>query len=180
MRRKLVIGAIVAAIVVAGIAATTLSSAGAVSPTVGAWGRADGQARAGGARGVAPHIGKPQTLTFKATTLKIRFVDVDGNGKENSGDYVIFTEQLTNREGTQVKGIDTVRCTLNSAGGGRDATMCDGEFIVDGRGEISVYGSAAPWIGVTGGTGQFSNVRGEASVESIDPDSEIIKVYLTP
>jgi hypothetical protein len=178
VRRKLIVGTVAVAAVVAGIAATTLSSAGAVSGTVGAWSRGWSNGRA--VHGAVPDIGGAQTLTFKATTLKLRYVDADGDGKQNAGDYVIFTEQLTNRSGSSVKGLDTVRCTFNSAGHGQQLTMCDGEFVVGDRGEITVYGMASPWIAVTGGTGQFSNVRGEASVESLDPDTEIITVYLTP
>jgi hypothetical protein len=177
MRRKLIVGTVAVAAVVAGIAGTTLSSAGAASVTVGAWGRGWNHS----ARSVAvPNIGGAQTLTFRATTLKLRYVDADGDGKQDSGDYVIFSEQLTNKSGSSVKGVDTVRCTFNSAGHGADVTMCDGEFVVDGRGEIIVYGMATPWVAVTGGTGQFANVRGQASIESVDADTEIITVYLTP
>jgi hypothetical protein len=178
MRRKLVLGMLGTTLMVAAIAATTLSSAGATPSSVGAWGRG-WTSRHATAHG-APDIGTPQTLTFKATTLKLHYVDANGNGKQDSGDYVIFTEQLTNKSGSSIKGIDTVRCTFNSAGHGQDVTMCDGEFVVGDRGEITVYGMANPWVAVTGGTGQFANVRGQASIDSLDPDTEIITVYLTP
>lgn len=177
MHRKLMVGAVVIAALAATIAVASLSSAGAVAGTVGAWGR--GWSGQGLGAGAAPDIGRAQKLTFKATTLKLKFVDADGDGKQDAGDYVIFTEQLTNRSGTVVKGVDTVRCTLNVAGHGQQVTQCDGEFVLH-RGEIIVSGLASPMVAVTGGTGQFSNARGQASVDSIDPDTEIITVWLTP
>ena len=177
MHRKLVVGAVIVVALAATIAAASLSSAGAVVGTVGAWGR--GWSGQGAAAGAVPDIGRAQKLTFKATTLKLKFVDADGDGRQDAGDYVIFSEQLTNLSGTTVKGVDTVRCTLNVAGHGVHLVQCDGEFVLD-RGEIIVSGLASPLVAVTGGTRQFSNARGQASVDSIDPDTEIITVWLTP
>jgi hypothetical protein len=177
MHRTFVVGAIVVAALAATIAVASLSSAGAVAGTLGAWGH--GWSGQGPRAGLAPDIGRAQKLKFKATTLKLKFVDADGDGRQDAGDYVIFSEQLTNLSGTSIKGVDTVRCTLNVAGHGVQLAQCDGEFVLD-RGEIIVSGLASPLVAVTGGTGQFSNVRGEASVDSIDPDTEIITVWLTP
>jgi len=177
MHRTLVVGAVVVAALAATIAVASLSSAGAVAGTLGGGGQ--GWSGRGPIAGLTPDIGRAQKLTFKATTLKLKFVDADGDGRQDAGDYVVFSEQLTNRSGTTIKGVDTVRCTLNVAGHGVNVVQCDGEFVLD-RGEIIVSGLASPLVAVTGGTDQFSNVRGEASVDSIDPDTEIITVWLTP
>jgi hypothetical protein len=130
--------------------------------------------------GASPHISKPQKMQFMATTIKLRQVDVNGNGHSDSGDYVIFTEQLTNKAGTVDKGYDSVRCTFNSTGHHQQITMCDGEFVVTGKGEITVYGQASPWVAVTGGTSKFDNVTGEAKIKSVNADSELITVWLSP
>jgi hypothetical protein len=177
MHRKLVIGTIALAAVVAGVAALTLPSAGAANAKVGAWGRGWTTVSTGGA---SPQISKPQKMQLMATTIKLRLVDVNGNGHNDSGDYVIFTERLTNKDGTVEKGYDSVRCTFNSTGHHQQISMCDGEFVLTGQGEITVYGQASPWVAVTGGTSTFSNVTGEAKIKSIDANSELITVWLSP
>jgi hypothetical protein len=176
MRRKVFIGTIALAAVVAGIAALTLPSAGAASTKVGAWGRGWNTVL----QGAVPNITKPQTLKLLATTIKLRLVDVNGNGHNDSGDYVIFTERLTNKAGTVKKGYDSVRCTFNSLGRQQQISMCDGEFVLTHQGQITVYGQASPWVAVTGGTGVFSNVRGEANIKSINADSELVTLLLSP
>jgi hypothetical protein len=44
-------------------------------------------------------------------------------------------------------------------------------YELDGRGEIQVQGREDENRAVTGGTGAFNNVRGEADFEFIDPNS---------
>jgi len=177
MRRKVFFGAIALAVMVSGVAALTLPTAGAANARVGAWGRGWITVSVGGA---SPHITKPQKMKLVATTIKLRLVDVNGNGHNDSGDYVIFTERLTNKAGTVEKGYDSVRCTFNSTGHHQQISMCDGEFVLSGRGEITVYGQASPWVAVTGGTSTFSNVTGEAKIKSYNADSELITIWLSP
>jgi hypothetical protein len=57
--------------------------------------------------------------------------------------------------------------------------MCDGEFVLP-QGEIIVYGQASPWVAVTGGTSKFDNVTGQAKIKSLNADSELITVWLSP
>jgi hypothetical protein len=177
MRTKVLIGTITLAAAVAAVAALTLPSAGAANATVGAWGRGWTTVSVGGP---SPQITRPQKMQFIATTIKLRQVDINGNGRTDSGDYVIFTERLTNRAGTLNRGYDSVRCTFNSTGHLQQISMCDGEFVLTGRGEITVYGQASPWVAVTGGTSKFDNVTGEAKIKSINADSELITVWLAP
>jgi hypothetical protein len=176
MRKRILIGTISLAAMVAAVAALTLPSAGAASARVGAWGRGWTTVSVGGP---TPHITKPQKMKFKATTIKLRVVDVNGNGHNDSGDYVIFTERLTNQDGTVDKGYDSVRCTFNSTGHHQQISMCDGEFVLP-QGEIIVYGQASPWVAVTGGTSKFDNVTGQAKIKSLNADSELITVWLSP
>jgi hypothetical protein len=178
MRRRIVLGVVVLAVAVAGIAALTLPSAGAASARVGAWGR--GWTTVSGKESAPPgSADKTRKMKFLATTIKLRLVDVNGNGHNDSGDYVIFTERLTNQAGTVEKGYDSVRCMFNSIGHHDQISMCDGEFVLTGRGEIAVYGQASPMVAVTGGTGDFSTVTGQARIKSINADSELITVWLT-
>ena len=177
MRRKVVLGVVVLAVAVSGIAALTLPSAGAASARVGAWGR--GWTTVSDTRAALHVDGKQRKLRFLATTIKLRLVDVNGNGHNDSGDYVIFTERLTNRAGTVEKGYDSVRCMFNSIGHHDQISMCDGEFVLTGRGEITVFGQASPMVAVTGGTGDFSNVTGQARIKSINADSELVTVWLS-
>jgi len=179
MRRKLIIAAVAASASVGSIAAVALSSSPAGAATgvgVRAWGSGASHVREGRPP-AAPHGAR--TLVFKATTLRLRTIDVDGDGKDDAGDYVIFTESLAGRAGTTAKGMDSVRCTLNSAGHGDKLSMCDGEFIVQGQGQITVYGLAAPWVAVTGGTGSFEGASGQAKIVTIDRNSEMVTITLT-
>jgi len=178
MRRKLVVIAVAAAAALGGVATALFSStpAGAAGAfDVGAWGRG-WSSPSQGAASVGPRTSR--TLEFKATTLKLRTIDVDGDGKDDAGDYVIFTESLSGRGNTKAKGTDSVRCTLNTNGGGHQISMCDGEFILQGLGQITVYGLASPYAAVTGGTGSFAGARGQAKVVSIDRNSELITITL--
>jgi hypothetical protein len=178
MRRKLVIAAVAVSAVLGSVAAVALSSepAGAAAGHgAGAWGRGWSP---GPQAASARHHGS-RTLQFKATTLKLRTIDVDGDGKDDAGDYVIFTESLVGRGRTTAKGTDSVRCTLNSDGDGHQLSMCDGEFILQGLGQITVYGLASPYVAVTGGTGAFAGTRGQAKIVSIDRDSELITITLS-
>ena len=177
LSRKVLIGTVALAAAVAGILALTLPTAGAANARVGAWGRGWNTVSTGGA---APHITKPQKMKFVATTIKLRLVDVNGNGHNDSGDYVIFTERLTNQAGTVDKGYDSVRCTFNSTGHHQQISMCDGEFVLTNQGELTVYGQASPWVAVTGGTSKFDNVTGEAKIKSLNADSELVTVWLSP
>ena len=178
MRRKLVVTAATAALALGSVVAVSflVAPAGAT---------AGGRVTTGGhGWGVPAQIGSSdrrhavRTLQFKATTLRLRSIDVDGDGKDDAGDYVIFTESLAGRGGTTAKGTDSVRCTLNSDGDGKRLSMCDGEFILAGLGQITVYGTASPYVAVTGGTGTFAGARGQAKVASLSRDSELITITL--
>jgi len=179
MRRKLIVAAVATSALLGTVAAVALSSAPAGAAAnageLRSWGSAGQRER--GAGGVVSH--GTRTLVFKATTLRLRSIDVDGDGKDDAGDYVVFTESLAGRLGTTAKGSDSVRCTLNTRGPGDNLSMCDGEFIVQGLGQITVYGLAAPWVAVTGGTGTFTGARGEAKIITIDRNSEMITITLT-
>ena len=109
---------------------------------VGAWGRGWNTASTGGR---SPQINHAQKLKFLATTIKLRLVDVNGNGHNDSGDYVIFTERLTNKAGTVVKGYDSVRCTFNSTGHQQQIRCATASSCSTDRGEITVYGRLRRW-----------------------------------
>jgi len=182
MRRRIVLVSVALSAGLVGVLGATLLSppagAAAAGHAVRAWGRGLSSAAASSAVTASAHRRGVRTLVFKATTLKLRSIDVDGDGKSDAGDYVIFTESLVGQHGTRAKGTDAVRCTLNSDGGGKLFSQCDGEFIFPGLGQITVYGLASPFVAVTGGTQAFAGARGQAKVVSINADSELITVTL--
>ncbi len=118
------------------------------------------------ASGAAPEITAAEHLRLTAHDNG-RAGDVDtGRSGPTPGDYYVFQERLTAPDGSQL-GTDGARCMLvwlNAR-----STICDGSFLVQGRGQIDVYGvfsrtSGPPVLAITGGTGDFQNARGQARI----------------
>lgn len=114
-------------------------------------------------------ITSPETLTVVGTTSKDRFVDVGKEGN-SPGDMIIFVNQLTDENDAAV-GKARIQCTFQVG----QWAICVGTFDITGRGEIVGEG-IVPFgpdttsfdVPVTGGTGDFSNVRGEVNVMPTD------------
>jgi hypothetical protein len=110
-------------------------------------------------------ITSPETFTLVGTTIKDRFVDVGKHGF-SPGDVNMFVERLTD-ETDAVVGKARIQCTSHVG----PWAICIGTFNITGRGEIVGEG-IVPFgpdatsfdVPVTGGTGDFSNVRGEVNV----------------
>ena len=114
------------------------------------------------------NITQPETMVLTATTLQRRIVDI-GRPGFGPGDILAFVDSLTDpadgsRVGT-VRGLCTVQI-------GHWQTCQVGGFL-DGRGEIFVSGviSTDPDfdsnLAITGGTGEFENVRGSLLLEPV-------------
>jgi hypothetical protein len=119
------------------------------------------------------NITTPETLVLTETTLKDRSVDI-GKPGFGPGDVFLFVSSLTDpADGSRVA---TVRgqCTVQIG----FSQMCQaGAFLVD-RGQIFVSGviqatdqPTAFDLAITGGTGEFENVRGSVH---IDPVSDTV------
>ena len=110
-------------------------------------------------------ITAPETIKTVGTALKDKFVDVGKQGP-SVGDTFATTLDIKSQAGVDL-GTERTQCTL---GTGRVA-ICTGAFDITGRGEI--VGTGAVNLGsdlsdfdvpITGGTGEFANVRGVAHI----------------
>jgi hypothetical protein len=112
------------------------------------------------------NITTPETLVLTETSLKGKGIDV-GKPGFGPGDSFIFVDSLTDpADGSRV-GTVRGQCTIQI---GAWQTCQVGGFL-DGRGEIFVSGvahttdqSAAQDYAITGGTGEFENVRGSRRI----------------
>jgi hypothetical protein len=113
-------------------------------------------------------ITSPESFTVIGTQTKGKGVDVGKKGP-SPGDSFFFVEQLTDEEGADV-GKARIECTQHVG----PWAICTGTFDITDRGEI-VGAGMVPFgpnvdmplfdVPVTGGTGDFANVRGEVHVE---------------
>lgn len=110
-------------------------------------------------------ITAPETITTVGTTVNGKFVDVGKKG-HSVGDTFADTIDIKSQAGVDL-GTERTQCVL---GVGRWA-ICTGTFDITGRGEI--VGTGAVNLGsdlsdfdvpITGGTGDFANVRGVAHI----------------
>jgi hypothetical protein len=110
-------------------------------------------------------IPSPETITTVGTVVKDKFVDVGKKGP-SVGDTFATTLDIKSQAGVDL-GTERTQCTV---GTGKWA-ICTGTFFITGRGEIVGTGavniaSETPDfdVPITGGTGDFANVRGVAHV----------------
>ena len=125
-------------------------------------------------------ITTPETLTLLGTTIKDKFVDV-GKPGQTPGDQILFIEDLTDA-GAKV-GKARIECTLHLG----QWAICTGTFNIAGRGEIVGQGmvhftedASSFEVPITGGTGEFANVRGVDHVESLSDTEERHTLELLP
>lgn len=125
-------------------------------------------------------ITAPETITTVGTTVNGKFVDVGKKGP-SVGDTFADTIDIKSQAGVDL-GTERTQCVL---GVGRWA-ICTGTFDITGRGEI--VGTGAVNFGadlsdfdvpITGGTGDFANVRGVAHIH-ITENGETDTLELLP
>ena len=112
------------------------------------------------------NITSPETITTVATVVREKDSDVGKQG-ESVGDTFSWTLDIKSPAGVDL-GTERTQCTL---GVGRWA-ICIATFDITGRGEIVGtgmvdFGPEAPPdfdVPITGGTGDFANVRGVAHI----------------
>ena len=110
-------------------------------------------------------IPSPETITTVGTVVRDKGIDVGKKGP-SVGDTYATTMDIKSQAGVDL-GTERTQCVL---GTGLWA-MCTGAFDITGRGEIVGtgmvnFGSESPDfdVPITGGTGDFANVRGVAHV----------------
>jgi hypothetical protein len=125
-------------------------------------------------------IPAPETITTVGTVLKDKYVDVGKKGP-SVGDTFATTLDIKSQAGVDL-GTERTQCTL---GTGLWA-MCTGAFDITGRGEIVGtgmvnFGSESPDfdVPITGGTGDFANVRGVAHIH-LNENGETDTLELLP
>ncbi|HET7235826.1 MAG TPA: hypothetical protein VFK59_05275 [Actinomycetota bacterium] len=116
-------------------------------------------------------IPSPETFTLVGIGERL-YLDDQGKPGVSPGDAILFTLPLTDETGATV-GKNRGQCTIHA---GR-WEICTYVWDIVGRGEIVAGGTYPPHAGldtppfdfaVTGGTGEFSNVRGTVHVEVLD------------
>ena len=127
----------------------------------------------GFARAVAP---TDETLVVVQQAPQQQFVDL-GDPGPSPGDIIAFHSVLTNKAGGDVGDLN-IQCGVNFGG----KAVCVGIFSIDGRGQLSVDALPEfpkPVTGiVTGGDGDFRNVRGEADIEPQQDGTTLITFHL--
>lgn len=113
----------------------------------------------------------PETFTLVGTGDRLYFDD-QGKPGVSPGDTILFTSPLTDENGATV-GKNRGQCTIHAG----KWEICTYVWDIVGRGEMVAGGTYPPYAGldtppfdlaVTGGTGDFSNVRGTVHVEVLE------------
>ena len=122
-----------------------------------------------------PSYAHGQFLTLDVIPDESTFVTVDDG--DNGGPF--FISGLIYAPGTVIDPIGEFLCWGYFSGQGAVAVVSQ-EFDIDGRGKIQVQGveDAGPRA-VTGGTGDFANLRGAANVVFTGPLNFTIRFALT-
>jgi len=104
-----------------------------------------------------------ETLVIIQSLPRQQLVDL-GDPGPSPGDLLVFASTLANQAGTPIGDLH-IACTQNFD----QVAVCVGIFNLPRRGKLSVDASPVfpnPTVGmVTGGTGEFQNVRGEAHID---------------
>jgi len=124
-------------------------------------------------------ITSPETISAHGTQTRARYID-EGKPGEGPGDVSMFVESLSDASGAVIGSL-RVTCTAQIGGWG----MCEGVFTIDGRGQIVGSTLVAPKatgvdVPITGGSGDFANVRGEDHIEFVSPTEEHHTLDLLP
>lgn len=141
----------------------------------------------GAARGITVALASGD-ITAAETILSLehlvndRYVDVGKKGF-SPGDEFMFLESMFDETDTNRIGTNRVLCTMYL----RRWAWCSATFIIDGRGAI-VAEAAVPFtestttidLPITGGTGEFANVRGTIHDEFVSETTTRLTMNLIP
>jgi hypothetical protein len=121
----------------------------------------------------AGDITQPETIVTVDTTVKEGFVDVGKKGF-SVGDSFMFLDRLTSEADGASVGTAHGQCTFTLRGW----ALCEAAFFIGDRGEVSVEGAVLLTeetttfdVPITGGTGEFENVRGSIHIEPTDDEA---------
>jgi hypothetical protein len=130
----------------------------------------------------AASITTPETIVLHDETVKERFVDVGKHGV-SPGDTFMFVDTLTDETDGSRVGTARGQCTFQVHEWG----LCQVGAIIGDRGQVFLEGvvrltveSTPIDLSITGGTGEFDNVRGSAHVEPISEQEARVTLDLLP
>ena len=131
----------------------------------------------------ATNITEPETIVLISHTVKEANVNVGDKAFGPGDSFMFFTKSFDETDQTQL-GSSHVQCTIQP---GKGWQFCTGGFIITGRGPIVGQGAVqfteettSLDVPITGGTGDFANVRGYVHVDFIDETTEKDTLYLLP
>lgn len=129
------------------------------------------------------HIASPETIVLQHTTTRQAGVNVGGKAW-GPGDSFVTLGTLYDETGVTKIGNSHVQCTQMP---GRGWNLCNAAFFLYGRGEVVGQGAfrrldttVAFNAPITGGTGDFENVRGYIHVVPGKGNSETDTLHLLP
>lgn len=131
----------------------------------------------------AGDITQPETIVVLDTTVKDGFVDVGKKGF-SLGDTFMFLGRLTSEADGSRVGTVRGQCTINLG----EWALCEAAFSIGDRGDVAAEGAirlteepAAFDVPITGGTGEFENVRGSVHIETTsNEDVSLETLHLIP
>jgi hypothetical protein len=131
---------------------------------------------AGGSGFASAAAAAGETLVVVQQVPEQQFVDL-GDPGPTPGDLIAFHSALTDTKGNDLGDLN-IQCGVNFSG----RAVCLGIFSIDGRGQLSVDALPEfpqPVTGiVTGGNGDFRNVRGETDIQPQSDGTTLITFHL--
>jgi hypothetical protein len=131
----------------------------------------------------ATDITAPETIVVMSHTVKDANVNV-GEKAFGPGDSFMNLTKLFDEADQAQLGDGHVQCTVQP---GKGWGLCTGAFNITGRGQIVAQGAirfaqetTSFDVPITGGTGDFANVRGYVHVELINQTTEQDTLNLLP
>jgi hypothetical protein len=131
----------------------------------------------------ATDITAPETIVLISHNVKEADVNVGDKAFGPGDSFMYLAKSFDETDQTQL-GSSHVQCTIQP---GKGWELCTGAFIIDGRGQIVGQGvvrftqeTTSLDVPITGGTGDFANVRGYVHVDFIDETTEKDTLNLLP
>lgn len=129
---------------------------------------------------LAPDITTAATIVAISRGGHAQFIDLPPDGP-SQGDRVVVHTPLFNRAGTQVGDLNVEETVTKLSGRGQEQAVATARLF--GRGQITFQGEdtnqATIIGGVTGGTGNFQNARGQVAV-TFREHSVLLAFHLLP
>jgi hypothetical protein len=131
----------------------------------------------------ATDITDPETIVLISHQTKSVDVNVGDKAFGPGDSFIFIAKSFDETDQTQLGGSH-VQCTIQP---GKGWQFCTGAFIITGRGQIVGEGAVqftnattSLDVPITGGTGDFANVRGYVHVEFMDETTEKDTLNLLP